>query len=75
MGILNVNGFYDSLFCFLDHVVEQGFMSQATRQILVTAATPEQLLDQLHAFVPQRDPAMALMNWEQGTAAKSKNLI
>ncbi|XVE95551.1 hypothetical protein REPUB_Repub02eG0107600 [Reevesia pubescens] len=47
IGMLNVNGFYDSLFSFLDHAMEQKFISQATRQILVTATTPEQLLDQL----------------------------
>ncbi|XVF35440.1 hypothetical protein REPUB_Repub18cG0146100 [Reevesia pubescens] len=58
IGILNVNGFYDSLFSFLNHAVEQRFISQATRQILVTATTSEQLLDQLQAFVP----AMALLN-------------
>ncbi|XVF20858.1 hypothetical protein REPUB_Repub12eG0039400 [Reevesia pubescens] len=31
IGILNVNGFYDSLFSFLNHVVEQTFISQVTR--------------------------------------------
>ncbi|XVF37002.1 hypothetical protein REPUB_Repub19eG0107300 [Reevesia pubescens] len=62
IGMLNVNGFYDSLFSLLDHAVEQRLISQATRQILVTATTPEQLLDQLQAFVPNRDPAMALLN-------------
>ncbi|XVF02312.1 hypothetical protein REPUB_Repub04eG0164700 [Reevesia pubescens] len=62
IGMLNVNGFYDNLFSFLDHAVEQRFNSQATRQILVTATTPEQLLDQLQVFVPNPDPAMALLN-------------
>ncbi|XVF03501.1 hypothetical protein REPUB_Repub05bG0000400 [Reevesia pubescens] len=62
IGMLNVNGFYDSLFSFLDHVVEQKFISQATRQILVNATTSKQLLDQLQAFVPNHDPAMALLN-------------
>ncbi|XVF17396.1 hypothetical protein REPUB_Repub10bG0118400 [Reevesia pubescens] len=74
IGILNVNGFYDSLFSFLNHDVEQRFISQATRQILVTATTPEQLLDQLQAFVPQRDPAMALLNWEKGSSSKKRKL-
>ncbi|XVF14073.1 hypothetical protein REPUB_Repub09cG0025400 [Reevesia pubescens] len=41
IGMLNVNGFYDSLFSFLDHAVEQKFISQATRQILVTTTIPE----------------------------------
>ncbi|XVF20786.1 hypothetical protein REPUB_Repub12eG0033200 [Reevesia pubescens] len=52
IGILNVNGFYDSLFFFLNHAMEQRFISQAIRQILVTTITPEQLLDKLQAFVP-----------------------
>ncbi|XVF31852.1 hypothetical protein REPUB_Repub17cG0029800 [Reevesia pubescens] len=41
IGMLNVNGFYDSLFSFLDHAGEQKFISQTTRQILVIATTPE----------------------------------
>ncbi|XVE91325.1 hypothetical protein REPUB_Repub01dG0000300 [Reevesia pubescens] len=74
ISILNVNGFYDSLFYFLDHAVEQKFISQATRQILVTATTPEQLLDQLQAFVLNRDPAMALLNWEEDGNNKKRKL-
>ncbi|XVF34117.1 hypothetical protein REPUB_Repub18cG0029900 [Reevesia pubescens] len=74
IGILNVNGFYGSLFSFLNHAEEQGFISQATRQILVIATTPEQLLDQLQAFVPQRDPAMALLNWEKDSNSKKQKL-
>ncbi|XVE93428.1 hypothetical protein REPUB_Repub01dG0191600 [Reevesia pubescens] len=74
IGILNVNGFYDSLFSFLNHAMEQRFISQMTRQILVTATTPEQLLDQLQAFVPQRDPAMALLNWEKDSSSKKRKL-
>ncbi|XVF20905.1 hypothetical protein REPUB_Repub12eG0043900 [Reevesia pubescens] len=31
IGVLNVNGFYDSLFSFLDQAVEQRFIAQATR--------------------------------------------
>ncbi|XVF02779.1 hypothetical protein REPUB_Repub04eG0203500 [Reevesia pubescens] len=41
IGILNVNGFYDSFFSFLNHAVEQRFISQATCQILVIATTLE----------------------------------
>ncbi|XVF09070.1 hypothetical protein REPUB_Repub07fG0059400 [Reevesia pubescens] len=74
IGILNVNGFYDSLFSFLNHAVEQRFISQATRQILVIATIPKQLLDQLQAFVPQRDPAMALLNWEKDNNSKKRKL-
>ncbi|XVF36640.1 hypothetical protein REPUB_Repub19eG0074400 [Reevesia pubescens] len=73
IGILTINGFYDSLFSFLNHAKEQRFISQATCQILVTITTPEQLLNQLQAFVPQRDPTMALLNWEKDSNSKNGN--
>ncbi|XVE99119.1 hypothetical protein REPUB_Repub03eG0169600 [Reevesia pubescens] len=72
LGILNVNGFYDGLFYFLDKAVEKRFISQATRQILITATTPEKLLDQLQAFVPEPDPALALIDWSTSSGNKRK---
>ncbi|XVF17308.1 hypothetical protein REPUB_Repub10bG0108800 [Reevesia pubescens] len=72
IGILNVNGFYDGLFSFLDKAVEKRFISQATRQILVTATTPEKLLDQLQAFVPEPNPALALIDWSTSSGSKRK---
>ncbi|XVF04708.1 hypothetical protein REPUB_Repub05bG0108300 [Reevesia pubescens] len=72
IGVLNVNGFYDGLFSFLDKAVEQRFISQATRQILVTATTLDQLLDQLQAFVPKPDPSLALLDWSTSSSNKRK---
>ncbi|XVF17371.1 hypothetical protein REPUB_Repub10bG0115700 [Reevesia pubescens] len=72
IGVLNVNGFSDGLFSFLDKAVEQRFISQATRQILVTAMTPDQLLNQLQAFVPKSDPALALLDWSTSSSNKRK---
>ncbi|XVF26469.1 hypothetical protein REPUB_Repub14bG0019100 [Reevesia pubescens] len=72
IGILNVNGFYDDLFSFLDKAVEKKFISQATRQILVTATTPEQLLNQLQAFVLEPDPVLAFLDWSTNSGSKRK---
>ncbi|XVF02021.1 hypothetical protein REPUB_Repub04eG0140200 [Reevesia pubescens] len=73
IGVLNVNGFYDSLFSFLDQAMEQRFISQATGQILVTATTPDQLPDQLQAFIPEPDPTLALLDWStNGSSSKQK---
>ncbi|XVF01976.1 hypothetical protein REPUB_Repub04eG0136200 [Reevesia pubescens] len=74
IGMLNVNGFYDSLFSFLDHAVEERFISQAIGQILATVTTHEQLLDQLQAFIPNLDPAMALLNWKKNRSSKKRKL-
>ena len=47
IGLLNVNGFYDKLLSFLDHAVEQEFLTSSARQIIISTATAEQLIDQL----------------------------
>jgi uncharacterized protein (TIGR00730 family) len=39
IGLLNVNGFYDKLLSFLDHAVEQEFLTFLARQIIISATT------------------------------------
>ncbi|XP_073273265.1 uncharacterized protein [Primulina huaijiensis] len=39
IGLLNVNNYYDKLLSFLDDVVEQGFISLASRRMLVSATS------------------------------------
>ena len=56
IGLLNVNGFYDKLLSFLDQVVEQEFLTSSARQIVISTATTEQLIDQLQSFIPVIDP-------------------
>ncbi len=49
IGLLNVDGFYDGLATFLDHVVDHGFMKPVHRDILITDADPSGLIDRLLA--------------------------
>ena len=39
--------FYDKLLSFLDHAVEHEFLTSLARQIIISAAIAEQLIDQL----------------------------
>ena len=43
-GLLNVDGFFDSLMTFLDHATESGFLQRAYRQMLSVDADPQALL-------------------------------
>ncbi|KAL6547987.1 hypothetical protein OROHE_009692 [Orobanche hederae] len=43
----------------LFHVVTRGFISERSKRIIVVAATPEELIEKLIAFVPEPDPALA----------------
>ena len=63
IGLLNVNGFYNTLLSFLDHAVEQQFLTFSARQILISAATAEQLIDELQSFIPVVDSSMSQLNW------------
>jgi hypothetical protein len=63
IGLLNVNGFYNTLLSFLDHAVEQQFLTFSARQILISAATAEQLIDDLQSFIPVVDSSMSRLNW------------
>ena len=47
MGLLNVNGYYDSLVDFLDQTVELGMTSASARELLIVDSDPERLIDLL----------------------------
>jgi hypothetical protein len=62
ISLLNVNGFYDNLLSFLDQAMEQKFLTSSARQIIISGATVEQLIDQLQSFIPIIDPSMSRIN-------------
>ena len=74
IGLLNVNGFYDKLLSFLDYAVEQEFLTFSARQIIISAATAEQLNDQLQSFIPVIDPSMSRINWSTTESRKKLKL-
>lgn len=52
IGLLNVEGFFDSLLRWIDHIVDEGFLPPQHRQLLRTADDPARLLDLLQAHHP-----------------------
>jgi uncharacterized protein (TIGR00730 family) len=51
-GLLNLEHFFDGLVGFLDQVTNQGFLQPLHRQMLVEAACPVDLLEQLASYRP-----------------------
>ena len=66
--------FYDKLLSFLDQAVEQEFLTSSARQIIISAATAEQLIDQLQSFIPVIDPCMSRLNWSTKESSKKLKL-
>lgn len=52
VGLLNVDGFYDTLLTFFDKQMEEEFFDSSSRSIVVSAPTASELLDKLEAHSP-----------------------
>ncbi|MEM7574900.1 MAG: TIGR00730 family Rossman fold protein [Bacteroidota bacterium] len=52
IGILNINGYYDSLLLMLDKMVEEGFLRLSNREAVLSATTIDELLFKMEAFDP-----------------------
>jgi uncharacterized protein (TIGR00730 family) len=51
-GILNVERYFDDLTRFLDHAVQEGFLTAAHRQAIIVESDAERLLDRMRAYAP-----------------------
>ncbi|KAK7392664.1 hypothetical protein VNO78_21108 [Psophocarpus tetragonolobus] len=64
VGLLNVDGFYNSLLSFIDKAVDEGFISPKARRIIVSAPTAKDLVRELEEHVPERDEVVSKLVWE-----------
>ena len=64
VGILNANGYYDSLLAMLDHAEAEGFMFPEHRHALLSAFEPDALLDLMNDYKPSDD---TVKRWMQQT--------
>lgn len=64
VGLLNVDGFYNSLLCFIDKAVDEGFISPSARHIIVSAQTAIELISKLEEYVPEHNGVASKVNWE-----------
>ena len=51
MAILNINGFYDDLMHLIRNMVEQGFLKEVNRQMLLVSSDIDDLLNQMRNYV------------------------
>ncbi|KAI7756291.1 hypothetical protein M8C21_032836 [Ambrosia artemisiifolia] len=53
VGLLNVDGYYNSLLSFIDNAVDEGFITADARRIVVAAQTARELMYKLEEFEPE----------------------
>lgn len=64
VGLLNVDGYYNSLLSFIDKAVDEGFITLSARHIIVSAQTAHELMSKLEDYVPIYDEAVSKLSWE-----------
>ncbi|KAF7002710.1 hypothetical protein CFC21_018154 [Triticum aestivum] len=64
VGLLNVDGYYNALLCFIDNAVDEGFIKPTARHIIVLAPTPKELLDKLEEYSPRHEEVVPRTKWE-----------
>ncbi|KAJ3682332.1 hypothetical protein LUZ60_014905 [Juncus effusus] len=64
VGLLNVDGYYNSLLTFIDKAVEEGFISPSARHILVLAPNATELMEKLEDYMPYNDRVASKLNWD-----------
>lgn len=64
VGLLNVDGYYNSLLSFIDKAVEEGFISPSARHIIVSAPNAKELVKKLEDYVPRHERVASKHSWE-----------
>ncbi|XP_031273778.1 cytokinin riboside 5'-monophosphate phosphoribohydrolase LOG1-like [Pistacia vera] len=64
VGLLNVDGYYNSLIALFDKGVEEGFIHDSARQIVVMAHTAEELINKMEEYAPIHEKVAPRQSWE-----------
>ena len=51
-GVLNVDGYFDGLLAFMQHMIDERFVRPENGSMLAVAISPAELLDRMAAYVP-----------------------
>lgn len=54
VGILNINGFFDPILAAMDRMVEDGFLKDVNRDMVLVSQQVEELLERMRAYRPPK---------------------
>ncbi|XP_030962116.1 cytokinin riboside 5'-monophosphate phosphoribohydrolase LOG1-like isoform X2 [Quercus lobata] len=64
VGLLNVDGYYNSLLALFDKGVEEGFIEDSARHIVIIANTADELIKKMEEHEPVHDKVAPGQSWE-----------
>ncbi|KAJ6670873.1 LOG FAMILY PROTEIN YJL055W [Salix viminalis] len=71
VGLLNVDGYYNSLLALFDKGVEEGFITDTARHIVVIAETVAELIKKMEEYAPVHDRVAPIQSWEVDQLSES----
>ncbi|KAK9273540.1 hypothetical protein L1049_018350 [Liquidambar formosana] len=63
VGLLNVDGYYNSLLGLFDNGVEEGFIKPSDRNIVVSANNARELIQKMEDYIPLHDQVAPSQSW------------
>ncbi|KAM6578897.1 hypothetical protein CsatB_030734 [Cannabis sativa] len=74
VGLLNVDGYYNSLLSFIDKAVEEGFISPTARHIIVSSPSAKELVKKMEEYFPRHEIVASKLSWEMEQLGYSPKL-
>ncbi|GAB2300166.1 Cytokinin riboside 5'-monophosphate phosphoribohydrolase log1 [Dionaea muscipula] len=65
IGLLNVGGYFNSLFAFFDKGVVEGFIEDTARDIVIAADSAEELMKKMEEYAPRHNGVATRQSWER----------
>ncbi|XP_076930623.1 putative cytokinin riboside 5'-monophosphate phosphoribohydrolase LOGL10 [Bidens hawaiensis] len=64
VGLLNVDGYYNSLLTLFDKGVDEGFIKVSEREIMVSAISVQDLITKIEEYVAVHEGVVSKQNWK-----------
>ncbi|XP_020270300.1 cytokinin riboside 5'-monophosphate phosphoribohydrolase LOG8-like [Asparagus officinalis] len=64
VGLLNVDGYYNSLLALFDNGVDEGFIKSGARQIVISAPNAKELIIKMEQYAPGHEEVASRTIWE-----------
>ncbi|KAF8040657.1 hypothetical protein BT93_B2781 [Corymbia citriodora subsp. variegata] len=64
VGLLNVEGYYDSLLALFDNGVKEGFIKPGARDIVLSAPTAKELMIKMEQYTPSHEHVAPRESWQ-----------
>ncbi|XP_030530670.1 cytokinin riboside 5'-monophosphate phosphoribohydrolase LOG8 [Rhodamnia argentea] len=64
VGLLNVEGYYDSLLALFDNGVKEGFIKPGARDIVLSAPTAKELMIKMEQYTPSHEHVAPHESWQ-----------